>query len=80
MSPGTVPPSASLASPSARSSFADESLLLRGVVRGVRAGEVHELGRAKTEFMLPIERELLGVGLVREPDRGTEDDEEGEHS
>ncbi len=52
----------------------------RGVVRGVRAGEVHELGRAKTEFMLPIERELLGVGLVREPDRGTEDDEEGEHS
>ncbi len=47
----------------------------REVVRRVRAGDVQDLGRAKTEFMLPIERELLGVGLVREPDQG-EDEEE----
>ena len=52
----------------------------RGVVRGVRAGDVHDLGRAKTEFMLPIERELLGVGLVHDPDRGSDDEEEGERA
>jgi hypothetical protein len=46
----------------------------------VRAGEVHDLGRAKTKFMLPIELELLGVGLVHEPDRGSDDEEEGERA
>ena len=48
----------------------------RGVVRRVRAGDVEDLGRVKTEFMLPIERELLGVGLVREPDPVSDDEEE----
>lgn len=48
----------------------------RGVVRRVRAGDVEDLGRVKTEFMLPIERELLGVGLVREPDPVADDEEE----
>ena len=46
----------------------------------MRAGDVHDLGRAKTEFMLPIERELLGVGLVHDPDRGSDDEEEGERA
>ncbi|MEM1450940.1 MAG: PD-(D/E)XK nuclease family protein [Planctomycetota bacterium] len=47
----------------------------RQIVRDVRAGRVTEAKSLR--YLAPIEEELLGVGLVRAPERPSEDDGEG---
>ena len=47
----------------------------REIVRAVRAGDVEDHGRLVD--LAPIEEELLGVGLVREPEAAP-DEAEGE--